>query len=90
MDTAEIQTRLKAAFPDGDITVEGEGDRFGLRIVDPAFDGLGRVKRQQAVYAALGDAITGGAVHAVSMQTYTPAEWAARTDAGGSGGGTAV
>lgn len=90
MDARDIQARLETAFPRGEILVEGEGDRFGLRIVDAAFEGLNRVRRQQAVYAALGDAITGGAVHAVSMQTFTPDEFAAAAASGGAGAGRPV
>ena len=44
-------------------------------IVSPAFDGLSRVKRHQLVYAALGDRMR-EEIHALSMQTLTPAQWA--------------
>ena len=42
-----------------------------------AFAGLTRVKRHQLVYAALGDRMR-EEVHALSMHTLTPAEWAER------------
>jgi len=35
------------------------------------------VKRQQLVYASLGDLISSGAIHAVNIRTMTPAEAAA-------------
>ena len=39
------------------------------------FADMSPVKKQQAVYATLGDHITSGAVHALSIKTYTPEEW---------------
>lgn len=78
MDPRELERRLKEAFPDATVELQSDGNHFGVRIVSDAFEGLSRVRRQQAVYAALGDAITGGAVHALTMRTLTPAEWSAR------------
>ena len=39
-----------------------------------AFEGLSRVKRQQAVYAAIQELIASGAIHAVTISTATRAE----------------
>jgi acid stress-induced BolA-like protein IbaG/YrbA len=46
-------------------------------IVSPAFRGRTRVQRHQQVYAVLG-ARMGAEIHALSMQTLTPEDWAAR------------
>ena len=70
----DIKARLEGAFEDAEIAVAGEGNRFQLQVVAEAFAGLSRVKRQQAVYAAIGDLISSGAVHAVTIQAQTPAE----------------
>ena len=40
------------------------------------FGELSRVKKQQAVYAPLMEYIADNRIHAVSIKTYTPAEWA--------------
>ena len=40
--------------------------------------GKNAVKRQQSVYAGLGDLISSGAVHAVTIFALTPAEAAAQ------------
>lgn len=71
-----IEQHLKSAFPDADIRVQGEGGKFAVRIVDASFEGKMPVKRQQSVYAGLGDLISSGAVHAVSIDAKTPAEFA--------------
>jgi len=58
--------------------VEGDGRHFNLVIVSSQFEGLRTIKRQQMVYAALNAEIASGALHAVNMRTFTPAELAAQ------------
>ena len=72
--TEDLQQRIESAISDADVVVAGEGNRFEIRVVAEAFEGLSRVKRQQAVYAAIGDLISSGAVHAVTIRALTPAE----------------
>ena len=76
MQADEIQTRLETVIPDSEVTVTIEGSHVNLVVVSPAFEGLSPVKKQQMVYGALNEAIASGAIHAVHMKTYTPAEWA--------------
>lgn len=59
------------------LDVRGDGHHFEALVVSAAFAGLTRVKRHQLVYAALGDRMR-EEVHALSMHTLTPAEWAER------------
>ena len=58
------------------IEIEGDGRHFFATIVSAEFEGLPRVRRHQRVYAALGDRMR-EQVHALSMKTLTPAEFAA-------------
>ena len=55
----------------------GTQDHYQAVIVAAAFEGLSRVKQHQLVYAALGELMS-GPVHALALQTYTPASWEAR------------
>lgn len=59
------------------VAVEGDGRHFFATIVSEAFVGRSRVARHQQVYAALGDRMR-EQIHALSMKTFTPAEWAAQ------------
>ncbi len=59
------------------VEVSGDGHHWEAVIVSAAFEGLSRVKQHQLVYAALGDRMR-EEVHALSMQTLTPAQWEAR------------
>jgi Predicted transcriptional regulator, BolA superfamily len=47
-------------------------------IVSAEFAGLRPIQRHQRVYAALGARMHSDEVHALSMKTFTPAEWAAQ------------
>ena len=59
------------------VEVIGDGHHFEAVIVSEAFRGKSRVQRHQLVYQALGDRMR-EEIHALSMQTSTPEEWAAR------------
>lgn len=59
------------------LEVDGDGRHWSAVIVSPAFDGKRLIQRHQTVYATLGEKIRTDEVHALSMKTHTPAEWAA-------------
>ena len=74
MDCDEIARLLRADLPDCEIEVSGGDGKFMVTAIGPAFAGLNAVKRQQKVYAILGDHIASGAIHAVSMKLKAPDE----------------
>ncbi|MCB1893635.1 MAG: BolA/IbaG family iron-sulfur metabolism protein [Zoogloeaceae bacterium] len=51
-----------------------DGVHFTGIVVSEAFAGKPRVRQHQAVYATLG-ALMGNEIHALQLQTYTPAQW---------------
>ena len=74
MPTPEsIREAIDAGLACEHVDVDGDGQHFQALIVSAAFEGLSRVKRHQLVYAALGDRMR-AEIHALSMQTLTPAE----------------
>ena len=73
-----IQEWIAAGLPCAHLAVDGDGQHFQAVIVSAEFEGLSRVKRQQRVYATLRSRLDSGELHALSMQTLTPAEWEAR------------
>ena len=64
------------------LEVIGDGQHFEAVIVSEAFRGKSRVQRHQLVYQALGDRMR-EEIHALSMQTLTPEDWAKRQSAHG-------
>jgi acid stress-induced BolA-like protein IbaG/YrbA len=78
MTTEELRRQIEAALPGATVRVEsGDGVHFSALVVAPQFAGLRSLARHQLVYRALGGAM-GGAVHALSLDTPTPEEWARR------------
>ncbi len=72
----EVRDFIAAGMLCEHLAVEGDGRHFFATIVSPEFEGLLRVRRHQRVYAALGDRMR-EQIHALSMKTLTPAEFAA-------------
>lgn len=77
---AEVRGYIAAGLPCTHLEVEGDGRHFFATIVSAEFEGLSRVRRHQRVYGALGDRMR-EQIHALSMKTLTPAEWAAAAPA---------
>jgi stress-induced morphogen len=74
MEASEIESLIRAALPDADVTIEdlrGDGDHYQATVVSEAFRGLTRVKQHQLVFQALGGRM-GGQLHALALQTSIP------------------
>ena len=76
----DVRGFIAAGLACDHLEVEGDGRHFFATIVSPEFDGRNRVARHQMVYTALGDRMR-AQIHALSMKTLTPAEWAAAAPA---------
>jgi acid stress-induced BolA-like protein IbaG/YrbA len=72
----EVRAYIAQALPCEHLEVEGDGRHFFATIVSAEFEGANRIARHQRVYRALGDRMR-EQIHALSMKTLTPAEWAA-------------
>ena len=75
MENHEIQTVLMNALSLQEVHVSGDGSHFQVIAVGEMFDGMSRVKKQQAIYAPLMDKIASNAIHALSIKAFTDAEW---------------
>lgn len=73
----QIKTYIQEKLACDHIEVAGDGHHFEAVIVSPEFRGKTRVQRHQVVYRALGDRMR-EEIHALSMQTHTPEDWANR------------
>ncbi len=75
MSPEEVQAMIQTGLPECEIKVSGDGNHFEAVVIGEIFDGMSLVKKQQKVYATLGDKITSGEVHALTIKTYTAAEY---------------
>lgn len=80
-----LKDYIAAGLPCTHLSVDGDGQHFYATIVSEEFRGLSMIKQHQRVYAALGDRMK-AEVHALSMKTYSPEQWAAQTGQGASNG----
>ena len=71
-----IRKSIAAGLPCEHVDVRGDGHHWEAVIVCAEFEGKSKVRQHQLVYAALGDRMR-EEIHALSMQTLTPAQWAA-------------
>lgn len=71
----KIKQLIEAQIECQEVRVDGDGSHFQAVVVSEAFDGVRAVKRQQMVYAAVNEHIASGEIHALSIKTYTAAEW---------------
>ncbi|MBI3532446.1 MAG: BolA family protein [Pseudomonadota bacterium] len=77
MTADELQSFIAAGLPCEHIELTGDGRHWYATIVSSEFEGKRPIQRHQRVYATLGQKMHTDEVHALSMKTYTPAEWAA-------------
>ena len=77
VEPRSIEDSIRAGLAVTHLEVKGDGAHFEALIVSPAFAGLPRVRQHQLVYAALGSRMR-EEIHALSMKTFSPEEWASR------------
>jgi acid stress-induced BolA-like protein IbaG/YrbA len=80
MNAEQLQAIIAAGLDCAHLTVEGDGRHWSAVVVSEAFVGMRPIARHQRVYATLGQKMHTDEVHALSMKTYTPAEWAAQAN----------
>ena len=71
----QVRQYIADGLPCDHLDVQGDGSHFEAIIVSPAFEGKRPIARHQMVYAALGDRMK-AEIHALSMRTLTPGEYA--------------
>ena len=74
MNTEEIKNLIEVGLPESEVTVEGDGNHFVVKVVSDSFEGLPVLKQHKLVYSTLGERV-GGEIHALSIQTYTKGSW---------------
>ena len=82
MQPQQVEALLEAGLENCAVAVRAEGSHFDIRVIGEVFAGLRPVQKQQLIYQLLGQHIADGSMHAVNIRAFTPAEWAARADAG--------
>jgi len=72
----DIKRRIEESIAGAQAEVEdytGGGDHFRATVTASAFEGRSRIEQHRLVYEVFGGEI-GGAIHALSLKTQTPAK----------------
>lgn len=79
ISATQIEQLIKSKLPDADVTIQdltGTQDHYQATIVSSSFEGLNLVKQHQLVYGTVNTAMASGDLHALTLKTFTPDEWA--------------
>ena len=78
MNASHIRRLIEQSLPQAHVAVRGDdGVHFEADVISAAFAGKPPLARHRMVYATLGE-LMGGQIHALSLNTLTPDEAAAR------------
>ncbi len=77
MPTAdEIKQRIERGIPGATAAVDGpDGVHFEAAVTADAFAGLSRIQQHRMVMGSLQPEIDSGEVHALTMRTFSPAQY---------------
>lgn len=74
----EIKAALSKALPTSLIETQdltGGGDHWQVIVVSTAFEGKGLIEQHRLVNEALKEPMADQRIHALSLKTYSPAQW---------------
>ena len=80
MTAEDLHSLIAAGLPCEHVEVDGDGRHWQAVVVSAEFAGLRPIQRHQRVYATLGARMQTDEVHALSIRTFTPAEWASQAN----------
>lgn len=75
MDCKVIEQILIEALGLEEAHASSDGSHYKVVAVGECFDGMSRVKQQQAIYGPLNAYIASGELHALTIKTFTPTQW---------------
>jgi acid stress-induced BolA-like protein IbaG/YrbA len=77
----QVEAMIKAGLPDAQVQVQdltGTRDHYQVVVVSSLFEGKRLIQQHQLVNGSVQSAMATGELHALTMKTYTPEEWAAQ------------
>ncbi len=77
METEAVKRLIEQGLPGSEVRVSGDGSHFDAIVVSADFAGKSLLEKQRMVYATVNEYIASGELHALSIKTYTPEQWAA-------------
>lgn len=78
MEIETVRKLIAGGLEQSEVQVQGDGRHFEAVIISPVFEGKSLVQRHQMVYALVKKEMESDLLHALSMKTFTPEQWAAQ------------
>ena len=75
MQPDDIKAFIETGLACTEVYVEGDGTHFTAAVISDAFIGKSRIQKQQLVYDTVRPQLLDGTLHALSLNTFTTAEW---------------
>jgi monothiol glutaredoxin len=82
---SEVEAMITHAYPGAEIHIEGQGCDLSITVISERFADLTMIKQHQGVMEAVNEPLVSGRLHAVTLKTYTPAQWQAQQPAASAG-----
>ena len=79
MSPNEVQKRIEQTLKDSQVEVRdltGTADHYQVIVISSLFEGKSMIDQHRMVKAVFEKDIASGNVHALTLRTYTPSEWA--------------
>jgi acid stress-induced BolA-like protein IbaG/YrbA len=80
MQTEAVATLIREGMPGAQVEVTGDGSHFEAVVVSDLFTGKSPLQKQRLVMATVKPQIESGELHALSIKTFTPEQWAKQGD----------
>ncbi len=77
METQAIEQLIRTGLPGAEVQVTGDGSHFDAVVISESFTGLTPIKKQRLVMDTVKPQLASGELHALSIKTFTPAQWSA-------------
>ena len=74
MNEDDIKKMIEDGLAGSQAIVSGDGTHFEATVIYKEFTGKSMLQQHRMVYGTLGDSMQ-GAIHALSLRTYTPQDW---------------
>ena len=76
METEAVANLIREGIPGAQATVTGDGSHFEAVVVSEAFTGKTLIQKQRLVMATVRPQSESGELHALSIKSFTPEQWA--------------
>jgi acid stress-induced BolA-like protein IbaG/YrbA len=76
MQTETVEQLIRDGVPGAQVTVTGDGSHFDAVVVSDVFAGKSLIQKQRLVMDTVRAQIASGELHALSIKTFTPEQWA--------------